>query len=318
VLSGDENPGNDTLNTTTTVSLWSSWEPYNPPGAIDDRLTHATIYDNDNDRIYMIGGTPDGSTGSNVPYCYAYDPASDTWNTGLTSMPTSRGWLQGAYWDQRLYVMCGYSNSSSALTNTEIYDIGSDTWSTGTVCPEARLAHGTVAYDGNIYVVGGVNAGLSAGLTTVYRYDVAGDSWTLTTNPLPYEFDMGGVTIWDNVIYIVNGYQRSSSAYWTHVYEGVINPSDPDDITWNQLDPLPVSNIIINGATAMMGNVYQLGGFNINDFWEYEPGTGTWTQLSDYPIPSTCRNHMVITRRGNGEIYAVAGDATSDWGTPNN
>ncbi|MCK4252225.1 T9SS type A sorting domain-containing protein [candidate division WOR-3 bacterium] len=319
-LTYDEHPSNDTLTQQTITAAWTSWEPYTAPSMNFDRLTNATVYDSDNDMIYMIGGTPSGQPGSQVNYNYAYDPVTDTWNTSLSPMPTPHGWIQGAYWDGKIYVIGGLDNAGSAINNTEIYDIAGDAWSTGTPIPQAVLAHGTVAWNGNIYVIGGWNGVSSGGFTTVYRYDIAGDAWTSAT-ALPQEFDMGGVTIWDNVIYLCGGVLRTASAAYTHVYSGTIDAGNPDDITWTQLDPLPTPNSI-NGATALDGKIYMLGGFlNLmtvtNEFWEYDPGTSIWTQPENYVVP-VVRNHMVIARQGHDEIYAVAGDANGDWGPPNN
>ncbi len=316
-LSGDENPANDTLTSTTTTSAWTGWTAYSAPSGLPDRLTHATVFDSDNDMIYMIGGTPNGTTGSNVAYIYAYNPTSDSWNTTLTSMPTPRGWIQGAYWNGYIYTFGGLSNTSTYLNVNEIYDIAGNSWSTGTVLPEARLAHGTVVWNGNIYVIGGRNTGGNQ-TNTVYRYDIGGDSWT-TATALPVTYDMGGCTIWDNVIYICGGIDNGNAH--TNVYAGTIDTGNPDNITWATLDALPTPNSI-NGATALQGKIYMLGGFlNLatvtNDFWQYEPGTGTWTQLADYPYPIV-RNHFVIGRHGSGEIFGVAGDANGDWGPPNN
>jgi hypothetical protein len=268
----------------------------------------------------MIGGTPNGQTGSNVNYCYTYDPAADAWNTGLANMPTARGWIQGAYWDYRLYVMGGYSNSGGGLANNEIYDIAGDAWSTGTSVPQTRLAHGTAAYNASVYVVGGLNPGLTAGTQTVYRYDIAGDSWTQATQ-LPQEYDMGGVATWQNNIYICGGLNRTQSQAYTNVYQGVINPSDPDDITWNTLGALPTPNCI-NAAATLQGNVYMLGGFQnlttvTSEAWEYDPVGDSWLQLPNYPV-AIARNHYMVGRWGSGELYAVAGDANGDWAEPNN
>lgn len=320
VLAGDVNPNNDTLTQQTITAAWTFWEPYTAPSMNFDRLTNATVYDPDNDMIYMIGGTPDGTSGSQVNYNYAYDPVTDTWNTSLSPMSTQRGWIQGAYWDGKIYAIGGLDNAGSAINNNEIYDIAGDAWSTGTPIPQAVLAHGTVAWNGNIYVIGGWDGLSSSGFTTVYRYDIAGDAWTSAT-ALPQEFDMGGVTIWDNVIYLCGGVLRSTSGAYSHVYSGTIDAGNPDNITWTQLDPLPTPNSI-NGATALDGKIYMLGGFlNLmtvtNEFWEYDPGTSIWTQPENYVVP-VVRNHMVIARQGHDEIYAVAGDANGDWGPPNN
>jgi N-acetylneuraminic acid mutarotase len=79
-------------------------------------------------RIYVIGGTLDGSIeGTNVTQ--AYDPENDTW-TFAASMPTARAWLAVAVADDMLYAIGG---SPEALmipfltTNEQYTPIGYET-----------------------------------------------------------------------------------------------------------------------------------------------------------------------------------------------
>lgn len=298
------------------VGYAQTWETYSAPSTNDDRLIHATVYDPDGDKIYMIGGTPDGYASTGVNYIYAYDPVANSWNTSLTPMPTARSWISGAYWNGKIYVIGGSNTSGTAIGNNEVYDIAGNSWATPTPISQPRFAHGTVAHNGNIYVVGGTNG--TTGYSTVYRYNISGGSWSQATD-LPQAWDMGGCTIWDNVIYICGGYDRNAVQTWTHLWGGTINPGDPDDITWTQLDTMPglTGN---NGATALDGNIYMLGGFLETsrsprlDFYRWNL---TWVRSTDYPITIT-RNYMVTARLSYNQIYGVAGDANGDWGTPNN
>jgi N-acetylneuraminic acid mutarotase len=326
-IPNDEYAPNDTLSQNFDVSVWSSWISYTAPSTGADRLTHATIYDPDNDKIYMIGGTPDGTSGSNVPDVYRYDPVTDTWETALATLSVARGWIQGAYSGGKLYVASGYDNSGSAYNIFEIYDIATNTWTTGPNLPQARIAHGTVAFEDYIYIIGGIDASLSNGTQTVFMYDIIGDVWTdiTSTAQLPMQFDMGGVTILDSIIYIVGGVERSSNNAWANLYGGVINSSDPTIITWTDLGPLPYPNAI-NAACALPGKIYMIGGFQnlstaTNQVWEYDVALGTWTQLPDYPF-TIVRNHFAVGRPATGgdqnRIYVVAGDANGDWSPPNN
>lgn len=324
-LTGDEYPANDTLTDQFRVSVWSSsWTSYTPPPSNADRLTHATVYDPDNDKIYMIGGTPNGQPGSNVNLVYRYDPVTDSWETNLAPMPQARGWIQGAYWDGKIYIAGGYTNSQTAANTFYIYDIATNSWTTGPTLPEGRVAHGTVAWNGNIYVIGGVRPDLSSGSQTVYRYDIANGTWSNATQ-LPQQYDMGGVTILGDTIFIVSGYNRGGGTAWTDIYAGIIDPTNPDSITWVDLGPLPYPNILA-AACGLRGKVFMIGGFEnastaTYKAWEYDIATATWSQLPDYVVPIV-RNHFAVARPSDGtvgeRIYVVAGDANGDWGPPNN
>jgi len=324
LLSGDEYPQNDSLGLAFSVGEWSQWTPYNPPPVNYDRLTHATVYDPDNDKIYMIGGTPNGQTGSNVPYIYRYDPVTNTWATNLANMPDARGWIQGGYWNGKIYVPGGYTNAGANSNTFYIYDIASNSWTQGPVLPEARLAYGLAVWNGNIYVIGGVNPGLNAGTTTVFRFNIADSSWTLAT-AIPQQFDMGGSCFLGDTIYLVGGYNRGAQQAWTQVLRGVIDNANPDNITWTWITNLPYPNIL-NAAVALPGKLYMIGGFinaqtATNKVWEYDIATNTWTELSPYVVPIV-RNHFACVRPQIGgvgaRIYVVAGDANGDWSPPNN
>ena len=324
LLQGDEFPQNDSLGIFFTVSGWGSWTPYTPPPQNFDRLTHATVYDPDNDKIYMIGGTPTGQSGSNVPYIYRYDPVTNAWTTNLANMPDARGWIQGGYWNGKIYVPGGYTNAGANSNTFYIYDIASNSWTQGPALPEARLAYGLAVWNGNIYVIGGVNPGLNAGTQTVYRFNIANNQWTNATQ-LPQQFDMGGSCFLGDTIYLVGGVNRGASAAWTQVLRGVINNNNPDQITWTWLTNLPYANAI-NAAAALPGKIYMIGGFvNLqtatNRVWEYDIATNTWTELPSYVVPIV-RNHFACTRPqitdAGARIYVVAGDANGDWNPPNN
>ena len=317
----DENGTNDTLIGVINASPWGSWTIYPSPSVNFDRLTHATVYDYDNDRIYMIGGTPNGQVGSNVSYNYRFDPLNNTWETNLAPMPTPRGWIQGVYYNGFIYVAGGYSNSGTALSVFEAYDIQNNAWVTLTSLPSPRVAYGAAGWNGSIYVLGGLDAGFNA-TNTVFRYDISNNAWTSATS-LPFNFFMGGVTQIKDTIYIVGGYTGSGAL--TNLYRGIIDPNNPDLITWQDLGPLPYPNMN-NAAVSLPGSIIMIGGFvnaaTVTDsVWEYNIQSGTWSNIPDYVVPIV-RNHFAVGRKARGgtgdRIYVVAGDANGDWDTPNN
>lgn len=297
-----------------------TWESYSPPGVNDDRILHATVYDPDNDMIYMIGGSPNNIWSNMNNYVYGYDPETDTWNTSLSTMPSTRAFIQGAYWDGKIYVIGGMNPYYVILNVHEVYDIATDTWSSLVPIPQAKAAHGTVAHNGNIYVIGGSDIS-SNGFVTVHRYNITSGTWSQATS-LPQAWEMGGCTIWNNVIYLCGGYNRNTMSTYDHIWSGTISTGDPDNITWTQLEPLPFATGYC-GATAMDDHVYILGGFDesarfgTRQFLAYQISLLAILQLPLYPIAIT-RNHMVVARRGHNQIYGVAGDADGNYVTPNN
>jgi len=322
LLSGDEYPQNDSLGQTFSVSLWGQWTSYSPPPINADRFAHATVYDPQNDKIYMIGGiTASKYRTSDI---YRYDPLTNTWTTNLENMPDARAWIQGGYWNGRIYVPGGLTNLGTNSNTFFIYEIASNLWIVGPTLPEARCAYGLAVWNGNIYVIGGLNPALNAGTTTVYRFNIPNTLWTTATS-IPQQFDMGGCCYLGDTIYLIGGYNRGAGQVWTQVLRGVIDNNNPDNITWTWITNLPYPNMN-NAACALPGKIYMIGGFingqTVTDkVWEYDITTNTWTELPQYVVP-IARDNFACTRPEIGgvgaRIYVVAGDAYGNWVPPNN
>jgi len=319
ILSYDEYPQNDSTGYSLIVKNLSSWRPITQPPLNYHRLTHATVYDPDNDKIYMIGRTPNGEQGSNVPYIYRYDPVLNIWETNLAEMPEPRGWIQGGYWNGKIYVPGGYTNSGTNSNTFFIYDISSNSWTQGPPLPEPRFAYGLAVWNGNIYVIGGY-----PGTKTVYRFNIANNQWTIAKS-IPLEFDMGGCVYLGDTIYLVGGYRRPYDQAWTRILRGIINNQNPDSITWTWGAYLPYFNFN-NGACALPGKIYMIGGAKQvylpqKRVWEYDIAKNEWKELTPY-LFTISRNNFACARPekgGNGaRIYIIAGDANCDWKILNN
>ena len=316
-LSGDLNPANDTAHGTAMVQS-AVWDTFPKPPADVDRIVHATVYDPLNDKIYMIGGNPAGNAGTYLTDCQEYDPSTNpgTWAT-KAPMTTPRGWLPGSFCRGNIYMIGGHDNTGAAIAVNECYDPVGDAWSTKTPRPRIGLAASEAVWrDTLIYVLGGNDA--SSGFANVDIYDPANDAWTVGT-ALPMACFMGSAAIIDDTIYVVQGY--SGSACWPNLYKGVINESDPTQITWTA-GPVPPEPIF-NGATVVLGGeVYWLGGFInaatvTNHVWKYTPSTDAITAvLPNYPA-TLARLNFMVARPVSGELYVFAGDMSGDWAAPN-
>ncbi|HIE05224.1 MAG TPA: hypothetical protein EYP58_00315, partial [bacterium (Candidatus Stahlbacteria)] len=229
------------------------WTPISHPIGTDERYSHATVYDPDDDLVFMIGGSA-GLSGRRIPDCDGYDPTTDSWRV-CAPMAEPVSWIDGAYWNGKIYIAGGYTSSGGASGMLKIYDIGSDSWSTGADLPIPTFAYVAVPLNGSIYIIGGY----PASATSVQRYDVANNSWTNATS-LPMAFDMGSGVIIDNVIYLVGGYNRGSGQVYTDLVVGVVSSTDPDTISWSLGDALPYANFL-NGTGTCYGQIYMVGGF---------------------------------------------------------
>ncbi|MCP3913990.1 MAG: hypothetical protein GY711_00360 [bacterium] len=110
------------------------------------------------ERIYFFGGVI-GTTITNT--CWSYDPATDTWNTGLAPMPTPRWHAEAiAAPDGWIYVFGGEESGligTPASTAVERYHPATNAWETLDPMPEARTRFGAaLTCDGYIYLFGGL------------------------------------------------------------------------------------------------------------------------------------------------------------------
>ena len=299
-----------------TLHVDAVWETIPKPPSQVDRVVHATVYDPDNDKIYMIGGNPAGEPATYLNLCQEYDPAAGTWTT-KAPMTTSRGWLPGSFCNGKIYLIGGHNNSSAAIATNECYDPVANSWSTKTARPRIGLAASEAVWrDSLIYVLGGNNA--SSGFANVDIYDPAADAWTVGT-ALPLAAFMGSAAIIGDTIFMVQAY--SGTACWPNLYKGVIDEMDPTQITWTA-GPAPTEPIFNGGTAAMDGDVYWLGGFIsaatvTNHLWKYSTSTGAITAVTpNYPT-TLARLNFMVARPSAQELYVLAGDALGDWTAPN-
>jgi len=319
-LPGDEKTRNDTAKLTIATI---GWQDIPPPTSDLDRLVHGTMYDPDNDMLYMVGGDVAGG-GTYLTRLQSYDPTGMVW-TDLASMPTAKGWIQGEYVNGKLYVLAGLNTSFMPITTSECYDIASNTWTTVAAAPRATACYLMDTYDGRlIYMMGGLNASASGGTNNVDIYDPATNSWSVGT-PLPHLGDMGSAAIIGDTIYIAQALDRSTSSCWSNLVKGAINPADPTQITW--IEGPALADPIFNGGTAALDEyVYWMGGF-INTstvtgkLYRYNTETGVIENfaIADYPKTIARNNYLVARAAGSSpELYCFAGDLAGNWSTPNN
>jgi N-acetylneuraminic acid mutarotase len=126
-----------------------------------------------NGKIYVAGGeTGSGETDT----LYAYDIASDTWDTTLARMPQQLyvpgfGAING-----KLYVAGGYA--FGVVFNTlQIYDIDTNTWTYGPNLPQGVGICGSTVFNGLLYLYGGILPDHT--ITNVTQiYDPRSNTWS--------------------------------------------------------------------------------------------------------------------------------------------
>ncbi|MBN2612550.1 MAG: hypothetical protein JXB00_13420 [Bacteroidales bacterium] len=157
-----------------------------------------------NNKIYVIGGTPDDVSSTNK--VTVYDPASDTW-TEKQPINVARWGHSSNVVDGKIYVMGGCPLVGPALSSIEVYYPGENKWEIiADVMPEGRMGFGSCVVNGKIYIMGGCTeepTGNTA-LAKMNVYDPVTNTWT-SLAPMPEARTYLGASAVGNKIYAVGG-----------------------------------------------------------------------------------------------------------------
>jgi roadblock/LC7 domain-containing protein len=246
-----------------------------------------------NGEVYVVGGLNSGSSNA----LEAYNPATNTWTTGLAVMPTARYGLDAGVVNGILYAVGG-ENGSNAMSMVEAYNPATNSWNALAPLPHPLYELGVAGVNGILYAIGGTDK--TSAFNTVESYDPATNSWTtgLATMPTPrYEFAVG---VLNGLIYAVGGV-TNGGAYLT-----ALEAYNPATNTWSTLAPLPAALMGLSVSTAN-GFLYALGGDNgsnpVSTVYAYNPTTNAWSALSSLPNYSTFATANTV----NNVIYLVGG-----------
>jgi len=146
------------------TNTWSTVAPLPNPRSDLAAVAHGG-------KIFVFGGcTGTASAPSVTNEADMYDPQTNTWTTGLASMPTPRASLVAGHSGDKVYAIGGTDGVSASSVN-EVYDIPDNSWSTNTPMPTARQEAGVNSHGGRVYVVGGAQPafGSSTGANEVFK-----------------------------------------------------------------------------------------------------------------------------------------------------
>ena len=285
VLSGDENPINDTL-TATTTTMSAFWKIY-------ATMPQASYYNAcvaiGSQTVYSVGGNPTYTS------IFEFDCATETWSTSSATLNHEAQRTAAAACDGKIYVMGGCDAGFTAHNYCQEYDPVAGTVTDVTPLPTARYFNGALTWnDTLIYVLGGQ---ASTYYNTIEIYDPANDAWT-TATPLPEANRSFACGIAGDIIYVTGGY--SGSGYRTATRIGVIDPTNPQSITWSQGPDIPLGSSGTPGRSRVQGACveketgwvfYFTGGddhgasYPAYDTWFYDPIDALWHQDLDKPTP---------------------------------
>jgi hypothetical protein len=239
------------------------------------------VYGNE---IYVIGGAWFLS-GSELNDVMVYSPATDTWNTNKTAMPTARSGIEANIVDDKIFVIGG-RNSDKTFDVNEVYDPSIDAWETKNPIPTPVSSYASAVVDKKIYIIGGFTRDIDG---IPYRvdfnqiYDVETDSWSLG-NPVPVSNGANAVAtsgvLAPKRIYVIGG--------------GLNQVYNPATDSWVNAMSIPSANRLENfddvNLAVLNDQIYAMGGvfagdeshYSINYQYtpiNYIPEFPSWTPL---------------------------------------
>jgi N-acetylneuraminic acid mutarotase len=241
---------------------------------------------------------------------------SNTWYTGLNSMPTRRFDLVTATIGGRVYAIGGRHAHYGVFSQVEAYTPAyssidgrpfSGLWETKASLPAARWgASGAAVINGKIYVPGGsadIYSRTSLSENTLFEYDPVANSWA-TRAPMPVKTCCGASVNINNKLYVFTPALVNGSPM-LHRYNPVTN-------RWARMAGPPHDHGRPVGG-AINGKFYLVGGqdgtLGPAKFLDvYNPATNSWVTRKAAP---TAR-YGAAGRALNGKLYVIGGRGVTD------
>lgn len=220
---------------------------------------------------------------------------AQTW-TSVSSVPTN-GRDDGLCFalDGYGYIVTGYLNGFSESNKLFQYDPDSDTWSEKATFPgTARQYSSVFTCNNKAYIIGGYSESSQA-LKDVWEYDGFTNNWTQLS-------DFPGVARWHaTALQIQNqGYFGMGTSPDSTLADFWKYSTDAD--SWTRLSDYPGGpNRSVLGFPLLNEGIFGEG-FDVNpivysdDWYTYNPGTGTWASLT--PIPAGLRSYGTAVSNG--------------------
>ena len=190
--------------------------------------------------IYLLGGVDQNF--ATTATLWRYDPAYNTYNTGLPPYTIPTYFHASVYLNGKIYRIAGRAIGTDY--HVEVYVIATNTWSMAANYPFANHSLMAVALGGYIYAGGG-----NASPEKTYRYDPNTDTWDdAAIADLPAGRSAAASGAYNGRWLLAGGdvnFAISNSAIaW-----------DPATNTWNNLSNLVEGRDYLGGATAGLNEV---------------------------------------------------------------
>jgi hypothetical protein len=290
----------------TTTATWTLLTP--SPHAVS-RSCCALITRNDSAFVYQFGG----GSGAQFTNVAVYNVRAATWTNSVSTIPfqISAGYAINVQ-DSLIYVFGG---NSPTLGKTLKYNVLANTWTTLPDMPSPVTDMLCVKYnDSLIYAICGGDGLFGTTTSNAVRlFNRNTNTWTSLT-PFPISVSMIGGGIFRDTIIVTGGWTGTTGSPLS--YKGVINPTNPNLITWT-----PIASYPTGGVTRMASHVvFKDGGVgimcaggaingatvtNAANLWNF--CTQTWQTL---PTNTLARSNLRGTGKGDTTVYCPGGFTT--------
>jgi len=219
-------------------------------------LTHQAVAALDG-KLYVLGGFGGSRHTLSSPGFYAYDPATDQWET-LPSPPSGR---QGggvlASVGGMIHAIGGRSmgdgEGSSVFGDHNVFDPATNAWHEAPPLPTPRDHAAVFVADGKIHIIGGRVGETDANVGLHDIYDPATESWT-SAPPMPTARSSLAYAEYQGMLFIAGGECRPERG----TYEQV-EAYDLSTNSWLTFPALPTSRHAFSAGVAD-GKLFFFGG----------------------------------------------------------
>lgn len=233
-------------------------------------------------QIYVLGGTPTGSTTSATNTFGYFETSNYSVTSGLAAYPFNRMAPAVAVSGNEIFAMGGSSNTTDCsgtnynCTNNYKYTLGGSWSAPLTATPYGFTNGAAIASGDSIFIFGGTTDGTN-GIASVSEYSIAGNAWpncgSSCANLAQARFDLQAA-VYGNKVYIMGG--MNGGAYTTY---NLVEEFDLNAKTLTNCDggcaTMPAA--VANGSVLMYGNsLYYFGGRTnlsnyVNTVYKYTP-----------------------------------------------
>ena len=242
------------------------------------------------------------------------------WETNNAPLPTPRGELGHATYDEKIYVIGGLGKTESALDVVEAYDTKTNSWSTLTPLPEPLHHMTATAYEGKLYVIGGsqdkttrffgfqVRQAVTA-QSFFFIYDIEKNEWKRGPDLPTPRLALTSQTI-NGTIYVIGGANHYPYPIYgaEHEWYSVNEAYDIEMGVWQKKEPMPTPRDHLQ-STIIDGKIYVIGGrqtslkTTVGANEVYDPIMDKWEVLEPLPTP---RGGLGVASL-NGTVFVFGG-----------